>query len=204
MIDENTWYWVRDQSLAIAARNAGFDLAVYNDYSAIVQDELRKRAIKTAIDEIRMAFDAQTEAELSEITQGVYVISLAAPLTLQYKNKTSDVIYIGMGNIISRIESHFNNSLFDFMQSLSGAEFDFRFAKPKLPYHTDYYKHVEYLMLDYFERSAGSLPILNSNAGNNRNIKNDDDWWVRPLWGNGRRPRWTLTALPDSGFRSLD
>jgi hypothetical protein len=204
MIEDNTWCWVRDQSLAIAARNAGFDLAVYNDYSPNVQEELRKRTIKAAMAEIRMAFECQTEAELSEITQGVYVISLAAPLTMQYKNKTSDVIYIGMGNIISRIESHLNNSLFDFMQSLSGAEFDFRFAKPKLPYHTDYYKHVEHLMLEYFEQSAGSLPILNSNAGNNRSISHDDDWWIKPLRGNGRRPRWALTALPDSGFRSLD
>ena len=34
---KNTWYPVKDQSLAIYARNAGFDLTVYSQYSRIFE-----------------------------------------------------------------------------------------------------------------------------------------------------------------------
>jgi hypothetical protein len=204
MMQENTWYRVRNQSLAIATRNAGFDLAVWNDYSEPIQKEVKKRAIKDIILEIREAFESETELELGDLTQGIYVISLATPLTIQYQSKRSEVIYIGIGNVVSRIENHFENSLFDFMQSLSGANFDFQFACPKLKWHTDYYKHIEFLMLEYFRNAAGTLPILNNNAGSDRAINHDDDWWSKPLKAAGKTPRWALTALPKSGFKRLD
>ncbi len=204
MIATNTWYTVRKQSLAVAARDAGFDLAVYDQYSRGVQVELRKRTIKHIMHNIEYSFSEQVDSDLSDLTQGVYVIALSNPLTVQYKIKTSEIIYIGLGNVKNRIEGHFERSLFDFMQSLSGADFDFKFAYPHLKYHTDYYKHVEYNMLEYFRKSAGNLPLLNSNAGSDRGIASDDDWWVSPLKGAGKKPRWALTALKGSGFQRLD
>jgi hypothetical protein len=201
---ENTWITVRKQSLSIAARNAGFDLAVYDLYSQGVQFELRKRAIKAIIREIRLAFEDETGEDPGELTQGVYVISVAKPLTISYPNKRSDVIYIGIGNVMNRIEQHFNNSLFDFMQSLSGADFDFRFSKPWKRNSPDYYKHVEYEMLEYFFGTAGRFPLLNTNAGSNRGIQTADEWWAAPLKSTGRTPRWALEALPGSGFETLD
>jgi hypothetical protein len=204
MIEENTWYNVRKQSLAVAARDAGFDLAIYNQYSEDVQAELRKRTVKSIMRQIAYAFAESTESELSELLRGVYVISLSSPLTLTYEKKNSEVIYIGLGNVISRVESHFKKSLFDFMQSLSGADFDFKFANPHRSHHTDYYKHVEFKMLEYFRASVGSLPLLNSNAGSDRDIPADDEWWATPLKGAGKKPRWALTALKGSGFQRLD
>jgi hypothetical protein len=202
-MEDNTWYAVRKQSLAIAARNAGFDLAIYHQYSENVREELRKRAIKAAMEEIRIAFNGQTDEELADLKKGLYVISLTVPLTVEYKNKHSEVIYIGIGDVESRIKSHFNNSLFDFMQSLSGADFDFRFSRPNLKLKPKYYKHVEYLMLEYFRKSTGELPILNKNAGSKCKIIHNDYWWNTPLKGSGKKPRWALTALPDSGFQKL-
>src|ERR1700733_2623798 len=165
MIKENTWFTIRKQSLAVAARDAGFDLAIYDQYSDDMKPELRKRTIKSIMRQIAFAFEELTESDLSELSQGVYIISLSPPLTLTYEKKNSEIIYIGLGNVISRIKSHFKRSLFDFMQSLSGADFDFKFSRPHLSYYTDYYKHVEFRMLEYFRASVGSLPLLNSNAG---------------------------------------
>jgi hypothetical protein len=95
--------------------------------------------------------------------------------------------------------------LFDFMQSLSGAEFDFKFARPKKAYKKTYYKHVEFEMLERFRNAKGRYPLLNSNSGADQNIDcTEDIWWQGPLNGTGKRPRWALSALPSSGFKPLD
>ena len=204
MIKQNQWYSIHRQSLAVAARNAGFDLAIFNDYSVTVQAELRKRSIRAIMDQIASAFEDSTNFPLSRLKTGVYVISLSAPLTIQYPKKRSAVIYIGLGNVPVRIKHHFDNSLFDFMQSLSGADFDFRFANPNLAGKPEYYKQIEYEMLEYFRNSMGRLPLLNSNSGSNKGVKTGSDWWSKPLKGSGTKPRWALQALPGSAFEALD
>jgi hypothetical protein len=209
-VEHNQWWTIKDQSLAVYMRNAGFDLAVYSNYSKSVQDEARKWAIKASMDGIKNAFEELSGYPLYDICEGVYVISLSSPLSVDYQFRWSPVIYIGLGNVVNRIKSHFDNSLFAFMESLSGANFDFSFASPHKPYHTDYYKHVEYQMLEYFSQKIGGIddkkryPILNKNAGANKNIKEDEGWWTTPLKATGRRPYWALKPTEHSDFASLD
>ena len=148
---------------------------------------------------------------INNVKLGIYVITLSNPLSIQYGIRRSQVIYIGIGNIINRIESHYNNSLFDFMKSLSGANFDFHFARPALkgPSKT-YYKHVEYMMLEYFrEQYCGDdncmrYPILNKNAGSDKEFSGGTDWWKKPLKAHGKRPLWELKPTAFSDFAPLD
>ena len=63
--------------------------------------------------------------DLTLIKRGVYVIALSNPLSIQYRERRSQVIYIGMGSILNRIKIHFETKLFDFMLDLAGADFDF-------------------------------------------------------------------------------
>ena len=206
----NQWWTIKDQSLAIYMRNVGFDLAVYSQYSPEVQTEARKWAIKQTMAGIKKSFEAEADFSLSDINKGVYVISLSTTLSIDYQNRWSPVIYIGLGNILSRIERHFNNSLFEFMQSLSGANFDFCFANPHKPYHPDYHKHVEFQMLEYFSEKIGGIdnkkrfPILNKNAGANKHIDEGEDWWTTPLKATGKRPFWALKPTEHSDFAPLD
>lgn len=208
-MEKNTWYAIKNQSLAVYARNAGFDLAVYRDYSKEVQKELRKRAVKEALSAIESAC-FEKGLDISSIKNGIYVISLSNPLSIQYRNGRSQVIYIGMGNIMGRVNSHFNNKLFDFMLGLSGADFDFYFARPALPGTADYYKHVEHLMLEYFSEQYWGMdekrrfPILNKNAGNNKEFKGGSEWWKKPLKASGKRPLWELKPTDFSDFAPLD
>lgn len=205
----NMWYTVPNQSLAIYARNAGFDLAVYDDYSNRVQSELRRRSINEALDEIEWACE-ELGFDLADVKEGIYVISLSNPLSVAYRYRRSQVIYIGIGNIRSRIRSHFENSLFDVMQSLSGATFDFNFAWPGLQGASGYYKHVEWLMLEYFSVQCGGLsekrrfPLLNTNAGCDRGFNGGGDWWKKPLKASGKKPRWELSPTSFSEFAPLD
>lgn len=206
---KNYWYTVRGQSLAIYARDAGFDLAMYHDYSEQVQTELRKRAVKEALHTIKTACEDK-DFDIASIKNGIYVISLSNPLSIQYRAGRSQVIYIGIGNIMGRIKSHFDNKLFDFMLGLAGADFDFYFACPALSGTATYYKHVEHLMLEYFKEQYGGMddkrrfPILNTNAGNNKEFNGGDDWWKKPLKASGKRPLWELKPTNFSDFAPLD
>jgi hypothetical protein len=206
----NTWITIKDQSLAVYARNAGFDLAIYKNYVDEVQKELRRRTINEAVDGIRDSFEDEAGYPLPEIKKGVYAIALANPLSINYRYQWSPVIYIGMGNIDFRIKQHFQGSLFDLMQSLSGANFDFSFACPQMKGREGYYKHIEFEMLEYFSKKIGGLgqtrrfPILNKNAGSDRSIQNANDWWAKPLKAAGKKPLWALEPTEHSDFAPLD
>ncbi len=209
-VKTNKWHSVKEQSLAVFARNAGFDLAMYRDYSEDVQDELRKRAVKEAMAEIEYACEDKG-FDFSGVKKGVYVITLSNPLSIQYFHRKSKVIYIGRGAIKDRIKSHFENKLFDFMLTLNGADFDFHFAKPALAGTPDYFKHVEHLMLEYFMVQYGGLdnevrryPILNKYAGSDKSYRGGDDWWKQPLKACGTPPLWELKPTGDSIFSPLD
>jgi hypothetical protein len=204
----NTWIKIRNQSLARYTREAGYDLTVYNDYSETTRKELKKAAISNAIYGIKYAFEEQ-DIDISSVKTGVYVIALSSPFTLQYKKAASPIIYIGIGNLMGRIKSHFENSLFDFMQSLSGTNFDFHFSLPKHDVHPDYYKHVEWQMLEAFSEKFGGngngvYPVLNKNAGSKRQIEDKTDWWFKPLKNSGTTPRWKLEPTARSQFARLD
>ncbi len=205
----NHWYSVKGQSLAVYTRYAGFDLAMYGDYSEQVQAELRKCAVKEALHAIKTACKDQ-DFDIDAVEDGIYVISLSNPLSIGYRTGRSQVIYIGMGNILRRIKAHFNYKLFDFMFDLAGADFDFYFARPALQRTSTYYKHVENLMLEYFSEQYGGMdetrrfPILNKNAGSNKQFKGGTEWWKKPLKASGKRPLWELKPTDFSDFAPLD
>jgi hypothetical protein len=148
--------------------------------------------------------------EVVAVKRGVYVISLSSPLSIGYRYGPSQVIYIGIGNIMGRIKTHFNDKLFDFMLSLSGANFDFWFARPARQGTAEYFKHVEYLMLEWFSDQYGGLnderrfPILNKNAGADKDLKRGSIWWKKPLKATGKWPRWELKPTKFSRFAALD
>lgn len=207
-MEPNHWYKVKHQSLAVYARDAGFDLAIYNQYSDSVKEELRRRSVTEAIYAIASECEEQG-CKISAIRRGVYVISLSYPLSIRYERGRSQVIYIGRGNIIGRIKAHFNEQLFEFMHSLSGADFDFSFANPARQNSPSYYKHVEHLMLEYFaERFGGSgkrrFPILNRYAGTDRHLPSGNEWWKMPLTAPRKGPLWELRPTDFSDFRPLD
>ena len=205
----NHWYFVKKQNLAVYARAAGFDLAMYNNYRVQARTELKSRAIRAALKAIEDDCKQQG-LPVSEIQRGVYVIGLSSPLSVQYRKKRSQIIYIGIGNILHRIESHFKHRLFDFMLSLSGADFDFGFAVPRRQRAPKYYKHVEYEMLEYFSQQTGGVdetrrfPLLNVNCGADQKLCAEEHWWKKPLKAAGRRPQWEMRPTKFTEIETLN
>ena len=199
-----SWWKIRDQSLALAVREAGYDLTMFYDYPEATQLSLRKSAIKIVLRNICNDFESMTEKSLKDIKHGVYVICLSFPFTIQYSKSASEIIYIGIGNIFTRLESHFNNSLFDFMMSVAGANFDFYLTEPKSSPGDLYYKHIEYMLLEQFNETRGRYPLLNTNAGSNKAFEDAGDGWNKPLKGSGKKPIWAIKPTKHSDFGSLD
>ena len=77
----NQWYSIKRRSLAIYAREAGFDLSMYEDYSKEVQAELRKRAVSAAMWDIESECDDH-DFPVATIKRGVYIISLSNPFAI--------------------------------------------------------------------------------------------------------------------------
>ena len=188
------WWSIRNQSLALAAREAGFDLNVYNDYSENVREELEAKAIKHLMRNLADDFENETGRKLSEIKEGVYVICISTPFTIKYGEFCSNIIYIGRGNIGTRLKSHFERSLFRFMTSLLGSNFDFYLTDPGKRPSEAYFKHLEFDLLENFREKIGdgSYPLLNKNAGSDQGLTTREPGWNKPLKSSGKKPIWAL------------
>lgn len=210
----NKWIWVKDQSLATAAREAGFDLAMYDKYRDQTKSELRARTVKQALRNIEDTYWEQTEQDLADINYGVYVIRLSCPFTVKYStisvadgdsvyDNTSQIVYIGRGNVLGRLKSHLNSKLFDFMQSLSGADFDFQILDPYSDHiaKNKLFKQIEHDLLESFSvnvtgQSRG-YPLLNKNKGEDLEVEDCGKNWNSPLLKRqDRMIEWVLTPTP--------
>lgn len=204
-IQTNHWYGLRRQSLAVYARNAGFDLSIFNEYSKTVQAELRRKTIKEAMREIKWTM-SEKGFDLDSVKKGVYVISLSNPLSIKYPKRLSQVLYVGRGDVSHRINNHFDNKLFDLMLSLSGADFDFDFALPDPKSGSDYFMEVEYRMLEWFNLNFGDpskrcFPLMNKIKGAKRNYTSDNEWWSKPLKSTGIKPLWEIAPTAANKFK---
>lgn len=198
------WTVLKKQSLALAAREAGYDLTMFEDYPKAVQDTLRFHAVKNLLRNLSDDFEYETDRLLSQVAQGVYVICLSDPFTVQYGLNCSNIIYIGRGAITNRLKSHFDNSLFDVMMSLAGADFDFYLAEPKDKNIEGYFKQLEHDLLASFRASIsdGTYPLLNKNAGTDVGLSLGDGW-NRPLKASGKRPTWAISLTGKRPIKKL-
>lgn len=201
------WYRVPEIDMAEAARLAGFDLAVFDGYSKKVQTEIRAKVAIQARKYISSCLEeGDAQKSLNDFENAVYVISLGKQLALKYKKNWSTVLYIGEGHAIGRLESHLRSILFDVMLSLNGASFSFMISEPRQPNAADYYKHIEWALLDKFSKDigGGELPILNNQKGSYRGEYTLQPGWNSPLKNSGKNPRWLVHPTSKNEFKPLD
>ena len=213
------WIKLSNISLATATRESGFDLAVYDKYSDSTKQELRNRAVKKTISNICDEYRKETkvtfgeEKSLESVVYGVYVIRLSNPFTVRYQTPnfvegdisdvldfegTSQIVYIGKGDVKTRLEKHLKNRLFDFMLSLSGANFDFQILDPNLnsARKDKLFTQIEHdLLLRFAEtvtRRPKGWPLLNKNSGSDVDIDDCGKRWNFPLRKNVQLLEWAI------------
>jgi len=198
------WWKLKDQSLALAAREAGFDLAMFSEYTVAVKAALKSATIKNAMDNILEDFEWQYSRRLETIKQGVYVICLSDPFTIKYEGGCSNIIYIGRGNISGRLKSHFEQSLFEVMMGLAGANFSFYLSEPKDIDGEGYFKQLEHDLLASFRKGigGGKFPLLNKNAGSDQRLKLGRGW-NKPLKASGKKPTWAIAPTGKKPIKAL-
>jgi len=194
------WVKLNGYNLAWSAREAGFDISVFEDYKPKVQKLVKQYTILEAIRYLKEEYEDETEDPLDEVSSGVYVIRLEQNFTVQYPKGNSPIIYIGRGQVDGRIKDHFKQKLFPLMESLSGVHFDFWIANPKRGGRgrtaEDYHKQLEYELLEEFGQRFGGdtyyYPILNKNKGTDCKFALGLNW-DEPLRGDSRQNAWILT-----------
>ena len=202
---------IHNSSLAKAVRQAGFDISIIDQYSENVKEEAIKESIKEILHIICDTYEAETGKEMTTIKKGVYVISLSNPFVIKYPKGYSDIIYIGQGNVYWRLKAHFEKTLFRLMQSLVGTNFDLLVCEPKRSgggRANNYYKHVEYLILEKFSTKFGGnsredrFPLLNKNAGSDKELE-PGTGWEKPLSMRGKSRQWALSTTKNWNLEKL-
>ncbi len=194
------WIKVEKLSLALSAQQASFDLHQFHDYPKPMQAEIKKRIILEAHRDLKWWFEE--EIDLSTYDRCVYVIKLSNPFAVEYETGQSNVLYIGRGYAFSRIKKHYNKTLFDLFTSLSGTHFDFWICKPRKRNSEDYYKKIEWSLLDEFKSTKGEYPLLNKIAGTYTKSSLGDNWDA-PIKNLGYYPKWILYPTKHSEFAKL-
>ena len=184
------YYWTKTEDpirISEYATNIGFNLRSL-DYENIPDDKrewINKKIRYDILAEISDCWedeDQERNGKLSSVKQGIYVISLADNMSIDYNGNPSKVIYIGRGCIRSRLATHFKYWIKTFNDSLQDISFDIWMTEIRHPGSKNAFKEVEADLLDYFCNKYDCYPIQNSISGDIHNKNHDyDNDWNRPL-----------------------
>ena len=200
------YHWTKTDPIRIdhIASNLGFnlrnlDLSGISENQRVWIDNKIRNKILSYLDEC-WEYDEDRFTKLSEVNQGIYVITLADNLSIDYDGKPSPVIYIGRGQIRTRLYHHFTNWIKYFSDSLQGISFYLWMTEIKVKGSKKAFCEVESDLLDYFYNKYQTWPMQNNQAGNchekyheycdewNLPLRNptniQEGWCIRPLTNN--------------------
>ncbi|EJG0711655.1 hypothetical protein ACEV8V_22590 [Vibrio parahaemolyticus] len=197
--------WVRNEKpirFSEYANNMGINLrtlaydTVKEDVWDWIDSRIRNRIMKD-LDEI---WEYECESALSTVTQGIYVITLGDNLSIDYNNRPSKVIYIGRGQLRSRINNHLKFWLKHFSDSLQDISIHIWLTEIKVKGNRNVYKDVETDLLWHFYDKFDAYPIQNAKSGDyhkkeheyslnwNLPLRNPSNitqgWSIKPLMNN--------------------
>ena len=143
-------------------------------------------------------------AELAKLDRGTYVIRLKPPFGIAYPGGHSPTLYIGEGDVTSRLYDH--RKWIKRFQSLGYAfPIEVACALPRVRKNKTAYKNFEAHLLEVFFRRYGTLPLRNSihetRHFNHSYTKVATHGIVGP--GSGTKHTWAIQPLPANSFRTV-
>jgi hypothetical protein len=177
--------WIKTKNpirISEYANSLGFNLRTI-DYDGIadelwrmIDEKIRNRIIS----DLDKLWEEHTEGNqaLSDVIQGVYVITLSDNLSINYKECPSKVIYVGRGKIRSRITSHLKYWIRYLSDSLQDIALDIWMAEIRVNGNRNAFKEVETDLLNFFYEKYRCYPLQNKKAGDyhEKNHEYCSDW----------------------------
>lgn len=199
--------WIKTESpirISEYANSLGFNLRTIDD-SGLSRDiretidgKIRNQ-IMYYLDEVWEERSGGTKP-LSEVTQGIYSITLSDNLSIDYNGSPSKVLYIGRGRVRSRIYNHLKLWVRYLSDSLQDISLDIWMTEIKVKGNKSAFKEVESDLLNAFYERFKCYPLQNKKSGDyhgkwheyadgwNNPLKNptniQNGWSIRPLKNN--------------------
>ncbi|RQO82355.1 hypothetical protein [Acidovorax sp. FJL06] len=143
-------------------------------------------------------------APMTLIDRAVYVIRMRPPFAINYPKRYTPVLYIGEGDLLSRLLSHRK-------WAIRMQEMGFRFPLevaiccPRVRNSPDAYRVFEAHLLNVFYERYGSLPLKNSiheyKAYDHQYERIATNIVLGP--GSGNRHLWAIQPLPSNPFQAV-
>jgi len=197
--------WVSTEAISVrdSASTIGFNLHKI-DLTNIADDKKKwiiDKIVKMILDKVQSAWeDAGYDSLISGIEKGVYVITLADNISVQYKYDISQVLYIGRGKVRDRIKNHLVNWITHLSESLQDIKFKFWFTEIIKQGSPNAFKNVESDLICIFRNTYGEFPLLNKKNGDTCRVDHEYDaslkkpfrinpkaktgWCIRPMEDN--------------------
>jgi hypothetical protein len=195
------WTVMENLDLREIAKSCGFYIEQIGTADQSVRDYLQKKVVEEALEKVKEAWYRDNNVPLSDVSSGVYVIALDGGLCVSYggvgSGKNSPVLYIGRGQIASRIKMHLSQWMYDFAASLQNASFKIYMTEVRGKGRSDYFQNLESDLIVKFREKFGDKPLINKNEGWTHQREHEySENWKLPIDRRGRRFLWAVQPLP--------
>lgn len=184
---EIEYYWTKNEEpirISEFATNLGFNLRTL-EYEGAPEDKwewINKKIRNSILAYLSDSWEEERSSPLSSVTQGIYVITLSDNLSIDYDGQPSKVLYIGRGQIRTRLADHFKQWIRYFTDSLQDISLDIWMTEIKVKGSKCAFKEVETDLLNHFYEKFNCYPIQNSKSGDyHEKEHNYCEEWNEPL-----------------------
>ncbi|GMT47734.1 MAG: hypothetical protein IEMM0007_1300 [bacterium] len=184
------YYWTKTAEpirISEFATSLGFNLRTL-EYESVPDDKwewINKKIRNVILAYVSECWEDNKEernSALSSVNQGIYVVTLSDNLSIDYRGKPSKVLYIGRGQIHTRLSDHFKHWIRYFTDSLQDISFDIWMTEVKVSGSRNAYKEVETDLLNHFYYKFECYPIQNAKNGDYHEKAHDYcEAWNEPL-----------------------
>jgi hypothetical protein len=183
------WVKLRDYSIDEHLKYEGFSFEAFDVVDEVLKEnasqKLRKKMANRLVKELQNeCMEDEDPMDLRSVRHGVYCIAIDGAFEFDYEIKPSRILYIGSGNIKTRIQSHLEGKLFDLAYELRVVPFRFYFCD--LTHEKEGRKAqrgLEQSLLNKFsEETDKAFPLLNAiNASSKHSFERSEIGWDTPL-----------------------
>ncbi|WP_135380791.1 hypothetical protein [Vibrio tasmaniensis] len=179
--------WVRNEypiRFSKYASDMGINLLTlsYDNVKEDIWDWIDSKIRLRIVKDLEDVWESEFNSSLSSVTQGIYVVTIGDNLSIDYQGLPSKVLYIGRGQLRSRINSHLKFWLKNLSDSLQDISIHIWMTEVKVRGNNQIYKEVETDLLSHFYHKYDALPLQNAKNGDFHEKEHDYGRnWNAPL-----------------------